>query len=124
MTAGDKLTLRMLHIAVPLALSAYARSTLTTLQHLLVPRGLKAAGFSADRALSGYGTIQGMVLPVIFFPPASWRPRSSSYRSSQPPRCAATARHPSHGGGASAPERSVFPCGGRFLFVVPTLWAW
>ena len=66
--AGDKLTLRMLHIALPLALSAYARSALTTLQHLLVPRGLKAAGYSANSALSGYGTIQGMVLPVIFFP--------------------------------------------------------
>ena len=65
---GEKLTLRMLHIAVPLALSAYARSALTTLQHLLVPRGLKAAGYSANSALSGYGTIQGMVLPVIFFP--------------------------------------------------------
>jgi len=62
------LTGRMLRIAVPLALSAYARSALTTAQHLLVPRGLKAAGFSADRALSGYGVIQGMVLPVIFFP--------------------------------------------------------
>ena len=62
------LTGRMLRIAVPLALSAYARSALTTLQHLLVPRGLKAAGFSANAALSGYGIIQGMVLPVLFFP--------------------------------------------------------
>ena len=62
---GGRLTARMLHIAAPLALSAYARSALTTLQHLLVPRGLKAAGFSANSALSGYGTIQGMVLPVI-----------------------------------------------------------
>ena len=66
--AGGRLTLRMLHIAVPLALSAYARSALTTIQHLLVPRGLKAAGFSANSALAGYGVIQGMVLPVIFFP--------------------------------------------------------
>ena len=62
------LTGRMLRIAVPLALSAYARSTLTTLQHLLVPRGLRAAGYSANTALSGYGTIQGMVLPVLYFP--------------------------------------------------------
>ena len=61
-------TERMLRIAAPLALSAYARSALTTVQHLLVPRGLKAAGYSANSALSGYGTIQGMVLPVIFFP--------------------------------------------------------
>ena len=63
-----RLTSRMLHIALPLALSAYARSALSTLEHLLVPRGLKAAGFSADRALSGYGVIQGMVLPILSFP--------------------------------------------------------
>ena len=65
---GIRLTGRMLKIAVPLAVSAYARSSLSTLQHLLVPKGLKAAGYTADGALSGYGTIQGMALPVIFFP--------------------------------------------------------
>lgn len=65
---GLKLTGRMLRIALPLAVSAYARSALSTLQHLLVPRGLKAAGYSADGALSGYGVIQGMVLPAILFP--------------------------------------------------------
>ena len=63
-----KLTSRMLKVALPLAVSAYARSALSTLEHLLVPRGLKAAGFSADRALSGYGVIQGMVLPMLSFP--------------------------------------------------------
>ena len=65
---GAGYTGRMLSIALPLALSAYARSALTTLRHLLVPRGLRAAGWSADGALSGYGVIQGMVLPVLFFP--------------------------------------------------------
>ncbi len=59
---------RMLSIAVPLALSTYARTSLTTIENLLVPRGLKAAGFSANSALAGYGTIQGMVFPIIFFP--------------------------------------------------------
>ena len=63
-----RLTSRMLRIALPLAFSAYARSALSTLEHLLVPRGLRSAGFSADRALSGYGTIQGMVMPVISSP--------------------------------------------------------
>jgi stage V sporulation protein B len=62
------ITSRMLKIALPLAVSAYARSALNTIQHLLVPRGLKAAGYSADGALSGYGTIQGMVLPIVLFP--------------------------------------------------------
>lgn len=65
---GIKLTGRMLKIALPLAVSAYARSALSTFQHLLVPKGLKEAGYSANGALSGYGTIQGMVLPIIFFP--------------------------------------------------------
>ncbi|MBQ7895438.1 MAG: polysaccharide biosynthesis C-terminal domain-containing protein [Oscillospiraceae bacterium] len=67
-SSGEQLTARMFKIAVPLAVSAYARSALTTLQNLLVPRGLKSAGFSSDGALSGYGTIQGMVLPIILFP--------------------------------------------------------
>ena len=68
MSAPARLTGRMLRIAVPLAFSAYARVGLTTLENLLVPRKLRAAGFSADSALSGYGTITGMVFPIIGFP--------------------------------------------------------
>lgn len=67
-SCGIKLTSRMLKVALPLAFSAYARSSLSTLEHMLVPRGLKASGMSADRALSGYGVIQGMVMPVLSFP--------------------------------------------------------
>ena len=65
---GCDLTGRMLKIALPLAVSAYARSALSTIQHIMVPRGLKAAGYSPDGALSGYGIIQGMVLPIVLFP--------------------------------------------------------
>ncbi len=63
-----RLPARIINIAVPLALSAYARTSLSTIENVLVPRGLKKAGFSANAALAGYGTIQGMVFPVIFFP--------------------------------------------------------
>ena len=66
--APEHLTQRMLRIALPLALSAYARTGLTTLENLLVPQKLRASGLSADRALSGYGTITGMVFPIIGFP--------------------------------------------------------
>jgi len=59
---------RMLRIAFPLALSAYARTSLTTLQNLLVPKELKRSGLSADEALAGYGIINGMVYPIISFP--------------------------------------------------------
>ena len=67
-SGGIQLTSRMLKVALPLAFSAYARSSLSTLEHMLVPRGLKASGMSADKALSGYGIIQGMVMPILSFP--------------------------------------------------------
>ncbi len=59
---------RMLKIALPLALSAYARTSLTSLENLLIPRKLRLSGLSAQAALSGYGIITGMVFPIITFP--------------------------------------------------------
>ena len=39
-----------------------------TVPHLLIPRGLKSSGLTADRALAGYGIVHGMALPVVLFP--------------------------------------------------------
>jgi stage V sporulation protein B len=39
-------------------------------QHALIPRGLKASGQSWAAALSSYGALHGMALPVILFPSA------------------------------------------------------
>ena len=66
--AGRKQTGRLLKISLPLAASAYARSGLSTAQHLLIPRGLRASGETADRALAGYGVVHGMALPLLLFP--------------------------------------------------------
>jgi stage V sporulation protein B len=66
----EGLTKRMFGIAVPLALSAYARTALSTLENLLVPRGFRKSGASAETALADYGMIQGMVFPIITFPSA------------------------------------------------------
>ena len=66
--SGTKQTGRLLKIALPLASSAYARSGLSTARHLLIPRGLRASGSSADGALAAYGRIHGMALPVLLFP--------------------------------------------------------
>lgn len=63
-------TLRMLNIALPLALSSYARTALSTLQQLLVPLGFEKAGATAEKSLADYGIIHGMVMPVITFPSA------------------------------------------------------
>ena len=67
---GQNLTRRLLSISMPLAGSTYARSALNTLQHMLVPRGLRRSGIDAENALASYGLVHGMALPVILFPSA------------------------------------------------------
>lgn len=57
-------------IAIPIALSSYLRSGLVTVEHVLIPIGLKKSGADAAAALASYGTIHGMVLPLILFPSA------------------------------------------------------
>lgn len=59
---------RLLGISLPLAVSAYTRSGLSTLQHMLTPSGLRKAGLTAQQALSAYGIVHGMTLTVIYFP--------------------------------------------------------
>ncbi len=60
----------LLRIAVPIALTTYIRSGLLTLEHLLIPMGLQKSGIAAEAALASYGTVHGMVMPVILFPAA------------------------------------------------------
>ena len=63
-------TKKLLGITVPVTLSACLRSGLLTLQHALIPRGLKKSGASWERALTSYGVLHSMVLPVVLFPSA------------------------------------------------------
>jgi stage V sporulation protein B len=62
------LVARMLHISVPIAASAYLRSGLVTVEHILIPRGLRKYGQNAGDALASYGTVHGMALPLVLFP--------------------------------------------------------
>lgn len=59
---------RMLSIAVPIALSSYLRSGLSTAREVLIPSGLKKFGGSYEQALASYGVIQGMTMPILYFP--------------------------------------------------------
>lgn len=59
---------RLLQIALPDAIGSWIRSGLVTAKHLLIPKGLRKTGASADSALATYGIIQGMALPVLGFP--------------------------------------------------------
>ncbi len=54
--------------ALPVAVSSYVRSGLVTLEHILIPRGLKKSGSSYSAALASYGVLHGMVMPVVLFP--------------------------------------------------------
>ena len=65
---SSNITIRLLKMSLPVAFSAYIRSALVTLENLLIPKGLVKGGTGSDAALSSYGTISGMVFPVIFFP--------------------------------------------------------
>ncbi|MBR3952646.1 MAG: oligosaccharide flippase family protein [Oscillospiraceae bacterium] len=59
---------RVAAIALPVGASAVLRSALSTVKHLLVPVSLMKSGMSNETALSEYGIVGGMVLPVLTFP--------------------------------------------------------
>lgn len=61
---------RFTGITVPIAISALIRSGLTSAEHILIPIGLRANGESGDGAMSKYGIVSGMVMPILLFPMA------------------------------------------------------
>ena len=63
-----KLNRKIFSIALPVAFSTYIRSGLTTVEHVLIPLGLRESGLDAAEALESYGVLSGMVLPVVLFP--------------------------------------------------------
>lgn len=64
-------------IAFPVALTSYIRSGLSTLKQLIIPTQLEKSGLSCGNALSKYGIINGMVMPIIIFPTALMNSYSS-----------------------------------------------
>lgn len=61
---------KLISIAMPVAVSAYVRSGLVSVEHILIPRGLRKYGAGSNVALASYGTLHGMVMPVVLFPMA------------------------------------------------------
>ena len=58
----------LLRIALPDAIGSEMRSVLTTVEHMLIPKGLKKAGGSVSNAIETYGIVHGMSLPIILYP--------------------------------------------------------
>ncbi len=61
---------KLIKISLPVAMTAYMRSGLITLQHILIPIGLRNSGSSHSAALIAYGSIHSMALPVVLYPAA------------------------------------------------------
>lgn len=59
---------QIFHIALPIAASSYIRTGLSTLENMLIPAGFKKHGSPREGALSQYGMITGMVMPILYFP--------------------------------------------------------
>lgn len=54
--------------ALPLGFSAYVRSLLLNIEHIMIPRKLREKGETVEEAYSHYGTLHGMALPVVTYP--------------------------------------------------------
>ena len=67
---GQGMSKKMLGIALPVAFSTLIRSALVTVEHILIPSGLRRSGSTRERSLAAYGTLTGMAFPVIMFPMA------------------------------------------------------
>ena len=59
---------RIFSFCVPIALSSYLRSGLSSLKQLLIPNRLTASGLSDG--VAQYGRVNGMVFPILMFPQA------------------------------------------------------
>ena len=66
---GERVTFRQVaEISLPVAFSAYVRSGLVTLEHILIPIGLAAYGDA--NSLATYGVVSAVALPIVLYPSA------------------------------------------------------
>ena len=59
---------RIFKILIPVALTSYIKSGVSTLKQLIIPSSITKSGKNINEALSDYGKISGMAMPIIMFP--------------------------------------------------------
>lgn len=64
----DNYNKRILRITIPVALTSYLRSGLSTLKQLIIPSSLQKSGMNSSNSLISYGIVHGMAMPIIMFP--------------------------------------------------------
>ena len=65
---SNSYTPRLLRISLPVAFTSYIKSGLSTLKQILIPISLEKSGLGCSLALSNYGIVSGMAMPIIMFP--------------------------------------------------------
>ena len=95
---SERLTARMLGVALPLAVSSYARSALSTLEHMLVPRGpaaLRALGGQRPGRIRRH-TGHGHATHQLSLLPADGRGGADRARADGGPDARRRRAHPAH----------------------------
>ena len=64
----DSYNRRILRITIPVALTSYIRSGLSTIKQLIIPSSLQRSGMNSSNSLISYGIVNGMAMPIIMFP--------------------------------------------------------
>lgn len=59
---------KITEISLPITSGRYLNSLLRTAENILVPKNLAKYTFATSNALSQFGMIKGMALPILFFP--------------------------------------------------------
>jgi stage V sporulation protein B len=58
----------LLSMAIPLTISKFITSLLSSIENIMIPQKLQLFGMSANEAIGIYGQFSGMAMPLIFFP--------------------------------------------------------
>lgn len=66
--ASHKFYRKWKNIALPDGAGSIFRSLLSTLQNILIPKGMRKNGTDYQSSLEAYGRVHGMALPVVLYP--------------------------------------------------------
>ena len=77
---GIRYKKKILSITLPISITSYIRSGLSTLKEFIVPNRLVLFGLPYTIALSEYGRITGMAFPVILFPTVFINSQANGYK--------------------------------------------
>ena len=65
---SDNYLFKIFRILLPISLTSCIKSGISTLKQLIIPSSLQKNGKNLEEALSDYGIISGMAMPIIMFP--------------------------------------------------------